>query len=96
MATRRRSLRLPGGLVHFAYAGIFRVKKSPRPCGCGLNPIQGELEETGVIIVRRIIFVFFIVVITDIHKNNIWPEMKSPRGLRCAGWCLLHPGMDFF
>lgn len=41
-------------------------KKARRPCGCGLNPIQGELEETGVTISHRNIEVIFIVVITDI------------------------------
>jgi hypothetical protein len=43
-----------------------RTKKARRPCGCGLNPIQGELEETGVTISQCNIEVFFIVVITDI------------------------------
>jgi len=46
-------------------------KKARRPFGCGRNPIQGELEETGRIILRRSKDVCFIVVMTGIHRVNI-------------------------
>jgi hypothetical protein len=40
----------------------------------GLNPIQGELEETGTTLPQRIIIVFFILVICDISQLHkaIW------------------------
>jgi hypothetical protein len=41
-------------------------KKKPAQ-RAGLNPIQGELEETVQIIVQRNILVCFLMVIVDIH-----------------------------
>jgi hypothetical protein len=46
-------------------------KKPADQAVCGLNPIQGELEETGVTIPQCIIGVFFIVVIKDITYGDI-------------------------
>jgi len=47
-----------------------KSKKNPQTKGCGFNPIQGELEETGVTIMRCVITVLFILVIRDIQYGN--------------------------
>jgi len=72
-------------------------KKARRPCGCGLNPIQGELEETGSTISRCNIEVFFIVVISDIYKAYIRSPNRKTRPA-CAGRVRVsfNPEVGFF
>jgi hypothetical protein len=50
------------------------AKKNPQAEACGFNPIQGELEETGVAILRCTIVVLFIVLIRDIIYGDIANE----------------------
>jgi hypothetical protein len=59
----------------------FPVKGKKKPAQrAGLNPIQGELEETVPIIVRRNIFVCFHLVIVDIRQMNILFQKENPLG----------------
>jgi hypothetical protein len=49
-------------------------KKPADLAACGFNPIQGELEETGVTIPRCTIAVLFIVLIRDITYGDMANE----------------------
>jgi hypothetical protein len=54
-----------------------RQKKSPQTFRLRANPIQEELEETGVIILLRNKFICFILVMTPIHKTNNTGNKKA-------------------
>jgi hypothetical protein len=83
-------------LIKHAQGAVREQKKARRPFGCGLNPIQGELEETGIIILLRNNFVLFIVVMSDIHQNNNLTQNKSPPDIHRAGFCVSYPELDLF
>jgi hypothetical protein len=68
---------------------ILGRKKARRPCGCGLNPIQEELEETVQTISRCSIRVRLQIVITVIvHCDNAMRNVKRPQSFHDAGVCL--------
>lgn len=70
----------------FYHLGMSKKKPAQR---AGLNPIQGELEETVHIIVQRNIPVCFLMVIVDIHYKNIWLQKKKTRLARPSGFLSL-------
>lgn len=75
--------------------GAVKTKKNPQAEACGLNPILGELEETGVTILRRIITVLFILVIRDIQYGNKAINIDLPGNTREGVLCRFIPVSTF-
>lgn len=67
LAIPRRGGRRRGGRSCVIELSIVQTKKTRRPFGLRVNPIQEELEETGAILAPAIPTVCFIVAITVIR-----------------------------